>query len=290
VAELAGDAAGAAVLTRTSRRAIRPRPPASIAGPASGGVASVRPVTDPPALGAGARLDFHGPLSAARADRLAADLARARPSTVTDLGCGWGELLLRIVAACPGARGVGVDKHGPDVARARANAATRRLDDRVTFVHGLAADHAEAADVVLNVGAHHAFDGLAEALQTLHGLVEPGGRLLFGAEFWEVPPTPERLAHLWPGTTADDCTDLAGLVDAAVAAGFRPLRIETATRDEWEEFESGYAAEPEEWLAANPGHPAADDVRAQLDAHRDIWLRGHRDVMGFAYLTLARSG
>jgi hypothetical protein len=23
-----------------------------------------------------------------------------------------------------------------------------------------------------------------------------------------------------------------------------------------------------------------------VDRHRDIWLRGHRDVMGFAYLTL----
>jgi SAM-dependent methyltransferase len=245
-------------------------------------------MTDGPAPGKGARLDFMAPLSADRANRLAADLAARKPSTVIDVGCGWGELMLRIVEACPGARGVGVDTHEPDLTRGRANSAARQLSDRVTFVHAPAAEHAGVADVVVNVGAHHAFDGMPEALRALHRMVEPGGCLLFGAEYWEHPPTSAQLAHMWPGTTADECNDLAGLVDGAIAAGFRPLRIETATRGEWEEFESGFAADREEWLAANPHHPEAGDVRAKLDATRSIWLRGHRDVMGFAYLTLAR--
>jgi cyclopropane fatty-acyl-phospholipid synthase-like methyltransferase len=59
------------------------------------------------------------PLSDERANRLAADLAASRPAAVIDLGCGWGELLLRIVASAPGAVGTGVDVHGPDVARSR---------------------------------------------------------------------------------------------------------------------------------------------------------------------------
>jgi hypothetical protein len=91
---------------------------------------------------------------------------------------------------------------------------------------------------------------------------------------------------MWAGMSADDCTDLPGLVDMATAAGFRPLRIETATRGEWEEFESAYGAELEAWLLDHPDHPDADEVRTKVDKHRDIWLRGHRDVMGFAYLTL----
>jgi SAM-dependent methyltransferase len=246
-------------------------------------------MTDVPPSGKGARLDFMGPLSGERADRLVADLAARKPSTVIDAGCGWGELLLRIVAACPGAHGVGVEVHEPDVLRARRNANARRLSDRVTFRHGPAAEQTGVADVVVSVGAYHAFGDIPEALRALHGLVAPGGCLLFGAEFWERPPTPERLAHMWPGTTADECTDLAGLVDRAVAAGFRPLRIETATRGEWEGFESGLAADREEWLAANPDHPGAGEVRAALDTQRSLWLRGHRDVMGFAYLTLAAS-
>jgi SAM-dependent methyltransferase len=227
------------------------------------------------------------PLSAERARRLVAELAARTPATVIDLGCGWGELLLRIVAAVPGAHGIGIDLYQPDIERGRANAAARGLSDRVRFIEGPAEQNLSAADVVINVGAFHAFGGLVDALRALRPLINPGGRLLFGAEFWEQIPTAERLVHMSPGTSADDCTDLAGLVDQIRDEGFRPMSIETATRGEWEEFESGLAADLEEWLLLNPDHPDAAKVRDRLDAQRDVWLRGHRDIMGFAYLTLA---
>ncbi|AWS48657.1 cyclopropane-fatty-acyl-phospholipid synthase family protein [Streptosporangium sp. 'caverna'] len=246
-------------------------------------------MTNPPSLGTGTKLDFHGPLSAERADRLTADLAAAKPSTVLDLGCGWGRLLLRVLEAVPEAHGTGVDIHGPDMVRGRADAAARGLSDRVTFVEGRAEEHLSAADLVLNVGAWHAFGAVPSTLQTLRALrplVNPGGRLLFAAEFWERTPTADELAGMWPDTSVDSCTDLAGLVDQATTAGFRPLRIETASQGEWEEFESGYAADVEEWLAANPDHPGAEATRAKVDQHRSYWLRGYRSVWGFAYLTL----
>jgi hypothetical protein len=243
-------------------------------------------MTDAPVLGTGARLDFMAPLSAQRANRLAADLAALTPSTVIDLGCGWGELLLRILAACPQAHGVGVDTHGPDLVRGRDNAAARALSDRVEFIDGPAAEQLRAADILINLGAHQALGGVTTALRALHDAVNPGGRVLFGAEFWEHPPTPGQLANMWPGMSVDDCSDLAGLVDQAVAAGLRPLRIETATAGEWEEFESGLAADAEAWLVTHCDHPEAARVRAKLDTQRSIWLRGHRNVMGFAYLTL----
>ncbi|WP_194914578.1 SAM-dependent methyltransferase [Catenulispora rubra] len=246
-------------------------------------------MTTPPKLGAGTRLRFHGPLSAERADHMVADLAVRRPATVVDYGSGWGELLLRVLAAVPGARGTGIDVHGPDLVRGRALAAERGLADRATFVEGPAADHTEPADLVLNLGAYQAFGSIPEALEALRGRVRPGGRLLFGAEVWERTPTEPELAAMWPGMTADACLYLPDLVDAALAAGFRPLRVETASRAEWEEFESGYGADVEEWLLDNPGHPEAAELRAKLDEHLSIWLRGTHGVFGFAYLTLGVS-
>lgn len=240
----------------------------------------------PPEPRSGATLEFHGPLSADRAARLVRLLASASPATVFDVGCGRAELMLRILAAAPTGRGVGVDTNAPDIAVALANATARGLADRVAFAEGPASDHLVNADLVLNVGAYHAFGTTKEALTTLRSLVNPGGRLLFGAEFWQRPPTAGELASMWPGSTADDCTDIAGLVDLAIAAGFRPLRIETATQGEWEEFESGYALDRELWLLSNPDHPRAAEVRARLDETRDIWLRGYRNVLGFAYLIL----
>jgi cyclopropane fatty-acyl-phospholipid synthase-like methyltransferase len=243
-------------------------------------------MTDPSGFGSGARLTFHGPLSTERADRLAADLAASKPANVFDYGCGWGELLLRVLENAPGATGVGIDIHGPDLARGRQNAGKRGLSGRVSFIEGTAADHASPADVVISCGAYQAFGTIPEALKALRAVVNPAGLLLFGAEIWDRTPTDEQLANMWPGMTAGDCLYLPDLVDAATAEGFRPLGIQTATRGEWEEFESGYAAGAEQWLLANGDHPEADQVRAKLDRHRSIWLRGHRDVLGYAYLTL----
>src|SRR5581483_4156669 len=85
----------------------------------------------PPGL---SRLTFHGPLSEARAARIVARLAANRPRTVLDIGCGWGELMLRILEAVPAATGLGLDTHEGDLARGRAGARSRGLGDRVTFV------------------------------------------------------------------------------------------------------------------------------------------------------------
>jgi hypothetical protein len=56
---------------------------------------------------------------------------------------------------------------------------------------------------------------------------------------------------MWPGARADEFHDLAGLVDLAVASGFRPVWIETANSDERDDFESGYQSDVEEWLAVH---------------------------------------
>jgi SAM-dependent methyltransferase len=242
---------------------------------------------EPPAIASGSTLSFGGPLSEERAARITAELAARKPATVLDLGCGWGELLLRILAATPGAHGTGIDNYSPDIKRANHEAITRGLANRVTFIEDAAADHlGTTADLVLNTGAWHALGTQPEALATLRTLVNPGGRVLFAAEFWERPPTEAEIGRMWPGIKAEDNKDIAGLVDLAIEAGFRPLRIESVTRGEWEDFESGIAADREQWLLDHPADPRADEVRAQLDNVRAIWLRGHREIFGFAYLTL----
>ncbi|WP_394350447.1 hypothetical protein [Nocardiopsis quinghaiensis] len=44
----------------------------------------------------------------------------------------------------------------------------------------------------------------------------------------------------------------------------------------------------EDWLLANPGSPDADEVRAGADRHREFRVRGTRETIGFAYLSLIR--
>jgi cyclopropane fatty-acyl-phospholipid synthase-like methyltransferase len=248
----------------------------------------------PPSL---TRLTFHGPLSEARAARIVARLTVNRPGTVLDIGCGWGELMLRILAVAPQATGVGLDTDEGDLARGRDNARARGLGDRATFVRESGVGTSRGpADLVLCVGASHALSEVeppghtAPALAELRRLVSPGGRVLLGEGFWHRTPTEAELAGMWPGASAGEYGDLPGLADLAVAAGFRPAWIETATLEEWEDFESGYQCDEEEWLAAHGDHPKAAGLREQVEQHRSYWLRGYYDLLGMAYLTLAPVG
>jgi len=239
------------------------------------------------------RLTFHGPLSEARAGRLIDRLTGARPATVLDIGCGWGELMLRILAVLPDATGFGFDTDQGDLTRARATAQGRGLSDRVTFAHESGVGTARGpADLVLCIGSSHVLTeaeppgSVPAALAILRRLVTPGGRVLLSESFWQQPPTEAELAAMWPGSAASDLPDLPGLVDLTIDAGFRPAWIETATLEEWEDFESGYQCDEEEWLAAHADHPEAARIREHVDEHRSFWLRGYRGLLGQAYLTL----
>jgi SAM-dependent methyltransferase len=248
----------------------------------------------PPSL---TRLTFHGPLSEARASRLVARLTRNTPKTVLDIGCGWGELMLRILAAAPDATGFGLDTDESDLARGRENARARGLAGRVTFVRESGVGTRRGpADLVLCLGASHALTEVqppghtAAALAELRRLASPGGRVLLGEGFWHRTPTEDELAGMWPGTTAGEFGDLASLVDLAVSAGFRPAWIETASLEEWEDFESGYQCDEEEWLATHGDHPRAAEISERVNQHRSFWLRGYYGLLGQAYLTLAPVG
>ena len=243
------------------------------------------------------RLAFHGPLSEARAARLIGRLTQAHAATVLDIGCGWGELMLRILSGAPDAIGVGLDTDEGDLARGRDNAKTRGLEDRVTFVRASGVGITRGpADLVLCVGASHALsdapppEHTGAALRALRRLVTPGGWVLLGEGFWQRTPTDAELAAMWPGMSAGDMLDLAGLVDLAVDAGFRPAWIETASLQEWEDFESGYQYDEEEWLATHHDHPRAAGIRERVDKHRSHWLRGYYGILGIAYLTLIPVG
>lgn len=234
-------------------------------------------------------LEFNSPIAAWRVERLVQSLSAAGPAMVVDFGCGLGALLRRIAVAAPRARCVGVDVDAGLLESARRAAADAGLDNRVSFVEADAASwEGETPDLALCIGASHAWGSAAAALSALADLVAPGGRVLFADGFWERWPTGADLASMWEGTTAEDWTDLAGLVGLATEAGLRPLRVEAVERSEWDDFESGFLADPESWLLEHPGDPRAGEVRARADAHRSYWLRGHRGLLGFAYLTLGR--
>ncbi len=62
------------------------------------------------------------------------------------------------------------------------------MHERVEFVEAAAETFVDVADVVVCVGASHAFGGPADALHRLRQSVTPGGRVLYGDAFWAASP------------------------------------------------------------------------------------------------------
>ncbi len=234
-------------------------------------------------------LDFNAPLSDARVAEMIASLGDLRGARVLDLGCGWAELLLRILAAEPTATGHGVERDAGQAARARANAAARGLTGRVVIDQADATSVTpEAADVVVSIGASHLWGGTRQTLRHLREYLRPGGRLLLGDGFWERPPTARALEVLEAGP--QEFGTLAELADLAVECGYRPLAVAAADGFEMDTWESRWCRGLERWLleSSDPDPADAAQVRALVDGHRAGWLRGYRGILGFGYLTLAR--
>ncbi len=229
-------------------------------------------------------LNFNNPISEATADQLVSRLAWSDPGDILDVGCGWGEMLLRLLAACPQATGHGIDHDEALIERARRNAADRSLNDRVRF--SLDVTNAEPADLVLNLGAEHVFGTLDDALDALWQLVRPGRLLLFSYQFWQAPPDPETEAMIGQLPT------LAELVETTASNGWRPLGLTVASPEAWDQFEFGFLADWDQVVMAGPGDdPGASSPAAEARDAADKWRRevmARRGVLGAAFLTLGR--
>jgi SAM-dependent methyltransferase len=240
------------------------------------------------------------PLSDATVAALLAALEVPPEGRVVDLGCGAGEWLARLRGRVACAV-TGVDEAPPALEAARA-----RLDDPdppeagavgvgrpVDLVRADAATWAEEArlagrtyDAALCVGSTHALGGLLRTLDTVAGLVAPGGRALVGDGFWEAEPTPPALDAL--GAARDDLLDLAGTTAAARAAGLRVHEVVTSTPEEWDAYERAWCGALEAFADTCPGDPLAAAARAVAAAHRDGYVHGYRGVLGFTVLVVAR--
>jgi len=230
-----------------------------------------------------AAMRWNAPLSDAHASILLDAMELADAESILDLGCGWGELLMRAVQRNPDLRGIGVDSDTVALQRGRGLAVGRDLEDRVRLIEAPADTWAEPAERVVCVGAKHIWEGTEAALAALMDLTAPGGRLLYGDGYLE-PEVSSFTAEMFSEMPA-----LPGLLVAARKPGWRVLHLSVSDRLEWDEFESSFRAGTERWLLANPEAEDAAGIREWLDGRMREYLDGYRGELGFAWLVLGRA-
>ncbi len=220
------------------------------------------------------------PVSRGRVQELLGWLGPGDGARALDLGCGEGEWLQELLLAQPGLVGVGVDHMLPPTAAQRTS--ERGLDDRVRWVEADASGWSDGPfDVVLCVGASHAFGRLDDMLRAVRQHLRPGGRAVIGDSIWEAGPSPATLAAL--DLPADAYPGLHGFVQALHAHGFEPTAGHVSTLTEWDDYQLSWSGSLVDW-AVHEATSAADRAQALEVAreHRDAWVGGARGELGFA--------
>ena len=201
-----------------------------------------------------------------------------------DLGCGGGEWLLRALAMHPRLHAEGVDLSGHALARAQEAAVNLGVQERLVLHRQDAADFTapQPFDLVLSVGAAHAFGGLLPTLAAARGHLAPGGRVLIGDGFWEREPSPEAVEML------GDLADLSTTVSQVAADGWAPVHGHISTRQELDDYEWAWTGSLASWALDHPADPGSSPALAAASTHRSEWLRVYRDNLGFVCLVLRR--
>jgi SAM-dependent methyltransferase len=230
------------------------------------------------------------PTSPARLDELIGLLGLLEEPRVLDIGCGTGELLVRLAerharleGRVPAAfHGVGVDASPAFLGRARASLAARApgADIELLEMDGAAYDARPGAfDLACCLGASWIFGGHSGTLQALAHATRPGGQVLVGEPFWQVEPAPEYLAS--SGMGRDDFGSHADNVATGESLGLVPLLALVSSDQEWDWYETlqwraaaGYA----ERHADDPDIPALLDRVAR--ARHEYLTGGGRPLAG----------
>lgn len=226
-------------------------------------------------------LAWNSPLSASHADRLLDRLELSHATRILDLGCGWGELLLRALARAPGLSGIGIERHRLHLERANDAAVARGLSSRVTFLDADLLDYEGAADRAICVGADHAWGGPGAALSRLLRHVTPSGKMLFGSGFWAQPPSAG-----WVEMFGDLPPSQGALVSLAQSAGWTVESTEAADLDEWDDFEATWIRDLDDIAAREGGSALGKQARRMATRRRAEYRDGYRGVLAFAYLVL----
>ena len=223
---------------------------------------------------------FCSPLFGAKVDRVLGMLAIAPGDRVLEVGCGKGEVLVRLLERLR-VSAMGVDPNPAFLEEARGRAAARAPGAALELIAAKASDAGLRREFRLGIaiGATHAFGGYRETLRALRDLVVPGGWVLVGEGYWKCDPDPGYLSLL--GSTPAEFTDHEGNARVALEEGLAPLEACESTDAEWDHYEDTYAQAVRRHLAEHPDDPDRDAMRERIERWRDGYLRWGRQTLGF---------
>jgi SAM-dependent methyltransferase len=227
-----------------------------------------------------ARHELQNPTSPEKIRELGERLDLRPDSHVLDIASGKGGPAL-LLAETFGCRLTCVERAPEFVVAARERTAAAGLEGRIEIVEADVATYELGSyDAALCLGATFAYGGLVPTVERLRTAAP---LLAVGEPYWRDWPLPAGADAADEERVAEgEWLPLPETIERVESAGVRLVSLIASSEDDWDRYESLHWLALDEWLAANPDHPQAEEFRTRGAARRARYLAWEREVLGWA--------
>lgn len=209
---------------------------------------------------------------------------------VLDIGCGKGELLIRL-AELYQASGIGVDLSPYSIHECieKQNKRAPGADLKFLLMDGASYRPEAPFDIAVCLGACFIFGGYSRALEALRGMVVSGGLVVTGEPFWIRDPDPDYLRET--STNRDDyASGFGGNIAIGERQGLSCIYAMESSNDDWDNYLGLQWKAVYEYSRANPDDPDISELVERNRKEKDRYLRWERGVLGWGVYIFRRLG
>jgi len=223
------------------------------------------------------------PLDETKLERLY-DLLEMKPNArVIDIGCGKGEMLIRL-AEKYNIKGLGIDKSPYCVREAEKRKGQRVPRANLRFLEMDGAQcrpkSGESSDLAMCVGATWIYSGYRNTVKALGRMTKSSGFVMVGEPFWRTSPPQEYLQS--EGLSADSFDTHHGNATTGESEGLRLVFTIVSSKEDWDRSEGLHWSAAAEYALAHPEDTDLEELLARDSKERESYLRWGRDTLGWA--------
>jgi SAM-dependent methyltransferase len=223
------------------------------------------------------------PVNEDRLDRLYDLLELKQGARVIDIGCGKGEMLIRLAERYH-IKGVGVDKSPYCIREAAESKRKRAPQADLKFLEMDGAqykpENGEPSDFAMCIGATWIYGGYRNTIKALAGMTKPSGFAMVGEPFWRKTPSQEYVKS--QRLTPDAFNTHRGNVATGGSEGLQPVYTLVSGEDDWDMYEGLHWYAAAEYAITNSEDPDLEELQARVSSERESYLRWGRETLGWA--------
>ena len=202
---------------------------------------------------------------------------------VIDIGCGKGEMLIRLAEKFA-IKGVGVDKSPYCIREANQRKRHRAPRAKLEFVEIDGARYrpkdGELSDLAMCIGASWIFGGYKNTLRDLSRMTRPLGLVMAGEPFWRKDPPQEYLDAA--GLSRNSFSTHYDNAASGESQGLALVYTLVSNEDDWDRYEALHWYAANQYALSNPQDPDLEDLLARNSRERESYLRYGRETLGWA--------